>query len=188
MKQSILCLALSVLASTPVWSADSYTIDSRHTFPSFEINHLGFSMQRGRFNQTSGTIKLDPEAGTGSMKIIVDAASIDTGLEELETHLRGAEFFDTARYPQIVFSSNKLHFQKQQLVAVDGQLSLHGITKPVTLSVDHFYCGINMRSLKRVCGANALTTIKRSEFAVDKYAPLLADEVKIIIQVEAIKD
>ncbi|MDF1581837.1 MAG: YceI family protein [Methyloprofundus sp.] len=188
MKQGILWLALSVLASTPVLAVDSYTIDSRHTFPSFEINHLGFSMQRGRFNQSSGTIQLDPEAGTGSMQIIVDAASIDTGLEELEAHLRGEDFFDTARYPKIVFSSNTLHFKEQQLVAVEGQLTLHGVTKPVTLTVDYFYCGINLRSLKNVCGANALATIKRSDFAVDKYAPLLADEVKIIIQVEAIKD
>ncbi|OQK15632.1 hypothetical protein AU255_15525 [Methyloprofundus sedimenti] len=188
MKKMTLLLLMLALPSASLWAADSYTIDSRHTFPEFEVNHLGFSMQRGRFNQTSGTLTMDPEAGTGRLKVEVNAASIDTGLDELETHLRGEDFFDVARYPKIYFSSEKLKFKDSKLVAIDGRLTLHGITKPVHLTVDHFYCGRNLKTLKSVCGANAFTTFKRSDFGVDKYVPMIADDVKIVIQVEAIKD
>lgn len=188
MKKSIVLLAVTAISNMPVFASDTYTIDSRHTFPGFEINHLGFSIQRGRFNQTSGKLTMNPDAGTGSLQITVDAASINTGLDELEQHLRGEDFFDVARYPKIFFSSNKFHFENQQLKAVDGRLTMHGKTSPVKLTVDYFHCGRNLKTLKNVCGANAFTTIKRSDFGVDKYAPMLADEVKVIIQVEAIKD
>ncbi len=187
MNKTTFALIITML-SLPVAAADSYTIDPRHTFPSFEINHLGFSIQRGRFNRTSGKVMLAPESASGSIQITIDTVSIDTGLADLEKHLRSEEFLDAERYPLITFTSNKLSFNKDQLVAVDGKLSLHGITKPVHLVVDHFYCGMNMIAMKNVCGANATTTIKRSDFGVDKYAPALADEVKIVLQVEATKD
>ena len=86
MKKINLLLLIVALPSAPLWAADSYTIDSRHTFPEFEVNHLGFSMQRGRFNQTSGTLTMDPEAGTGRLKVEVNAASIDTGLDDAYSH------------------------------------------------------------------------------------------------------
>jgi polyisoprenoid-binding protein YceI len=188
MKKSILALIIGSTLSLSATAATSYTVDPKHTFPSFEINHLGFSIQRGRFNQTSGKILLDPETATGSIHIAIETASINTGLAELEEHLRGKEFLDAARYPKITFVADKLSFNKDQLVAADGVLTLHGISKPVHLTVDHFYCGMNLITLKNTCGANATTTIKRSDFGVDKYAPKLADEVNISIQIEAIKD
>lgn len=169
-------------------AADSYTVDPRHTFPSFEIDHLGFSLQRGRFNQTEGKITLAPEFASGSIDIAIDAASISTGLAELEKHLRGEDFLDVARFPKITFKSKHLAFDKEQLVGADGELTLHGVTKSVHLTVDRFHCGVNLISLKNVCGANATTTIKRSDFGVDKYAPAVGDEVKVTIQIEAIKD
>jgi polyisoprenoid-binding protein YceI len=170
--------------------ADSYTVDPRHTFPSFEIDHLGFSIQRGRFNQTEGKITLAPEAPDGgSIDVAIDAASISTGLADLEKHLRGEDFLDVARFPKILFKSSQLIFDNQgQLTAAEGKLTLHGVTKPVRLTVDRFHCGLNLISMKNVCGANATATIKRSDFGVDKYAPALADEVKVVIQIEAIKD
>lgn len=188
MNKTTLAFIVGTTLSLPVAAADSYTIDPRHTFPSFEINHLGFSIQRGRFNQTGGKIMLAPESASGTIQVAIDTASISTGLAELEEHLRGKDFLDAARYPQITFSSDKLSFNKDRLVAVEGNLTLHGITKPVHLVVDYFHCGINMIAMKNVCGANATTTIKRSDFGVDKYAPALADEVKIVLQIEAIKD
>ncbi|HEY8037390.1 MAG TPA: YceI family protein [Methylobacter sp.] len=188
MNKTIIALIIGVTLSLPVTAADYYTVDSRHTFPSFEINHLGFSIQRGRFNRTSGKVMLAPESATGNIQIAIDTASISTGLADLEEHLRGKDFLDAERYPQITFSSDKLSFNKDKLVAVDGNLSLHGITKPVHLVVDYFYCGMNMIAMKNVCGANATTTIKRSDFGVDKYAPALADEVNIELQIEATKD
>jgi polyisoprenoid-binding protein YceI len=188
MKKTILALIIGNTLSFSATAANSYTVDPKHTFPNFEINHLGFSIQRGRFNQTSGKVLLDPESATGYILISIETASISTGLAELEKHLRGKEFLDAERYPQIKFISDKLRFNKDQLVAADGILTLHGISKPVHLTVDHFYCAMNMISMKNTCGANATTTIKRSDFGVDKYAPKLADEVNIAIQIEATKD
>ncbi|OAI14606.1 hypothetical protein A1507_15045 [Methylomonas koyamae] len=176
------------LCSCAVLAADSYTIDSRHTFPSFEINHLGFSTQRGRFNETSGKVLLDTAAASGSIVVSVNTSSISTGLAELEQHLRGPDFLDSAKYPVMSFKSNRLIFQGEALVGADGVLTLHGVSKPVRLEVQHFYCGINPLRMKYSCGADASATIKRSEFGVDKYVPAVADQVKVLIQVEAVKD
>lgn len=187
MKKNIAVLLIGMTGYAAANAADSYTVDPRHTFPSFEIDHLGFSLQRGRFNRTSGSVLLDPENGTGRIKIEIDSASISTGLPELEQHLRGEDFLDAARYPKIKFSSDRLSYADDKLMSVDGFLTLHGVTHPVHLTVDHFHCGLNMIAMKYVCGANATTTIKRSDFGVDKYAPALADDVKIEIQIEATK-
>jgi polyisoprenoid-binding protein YceI len=176
------------LLSFSVLAADSYTIDSRHTFPSFEISHLGFSTQRGRFNETSGKVTLDAAAAKGSIDISVNTATISTGLAELEEHLRGKDFFDSTQYPAMTFKSDKLSFQGEKLVSADGVLTLRGISKPVSLHVEHFYCGMNVIRLKYTCGADAVGTIKRSAFGIDKYAPAVGDEVKLLIQVEAVKD
>ncbi|MGY6276795.1 YceI family protein [Methylomonas sp. MgM2] len=188
MYQTIFRVAVVGLCSMSVWAADSYTIDSRHTFPSFEIDHLGFSTQRGRFNESSGKVVLDADNGEGSIDVVVNMASISTGLAELEEHLRGKDFFDAVRYPTMRFKSDKLKFAGEKLIAADGMLTLHGITKPVRLTVDHFYCGLNPIRLKYTCGANAVANIKRSDFGVDKYVPMVGDDVSVAIQVEATRD
>ncbi|BCB26500.1 polyisoprenoid-binding protein [Sulfurimicrobium lacus] len=188
MKKTLIALALSSAMSVSAFAADSYTIDSTHTFPSFEISHLGFSIQRGRFDKTVGKITLDPVAKTGSIDVAIDAASVDTGLADLEKHLRGEEFFDTDKYPTITFTSSKLKFEGDKLVGADGEFTLHGVTKPLTLQLDHFKCGAHPMTKKPRCGANATATLKRSEFGMAKYVPLVGDDVKIVIQVEADKD
>jgi polyisoprenoid-binding protein YceI len=189
MNKILVSLILGLTESFSAAAADFYTIDPRHTFPSFEIDHLGFSLQRGRFNETAGKITLDPESASGgSITVTIQTASISTGLAELEKHLRSEDFFDAARYPQIIFNADKLIYSGKKLAAVDGKLTMHGVTKPVHLTVDRFYCGLNPINMKKVCGANATTTLKRSDFGVDKYAPLLSDTVKIAIQIEAIKN
>lgn len=188
MNKRISVFILGSSISLSAVAADNYTVDPRHTFPSFEIGHLGFSMQRGRFNETSGNVTLDPKSGTGSIQIRINTASISTGLAELEKHLRSDDFLDAARFPEITFTSDKLIFKNEVLTTVDGNLNLHGITRPVHLIVDHFHCGLNMISMKNVCGANATATIKRSDFGVDKYVPAVSDDVKIEIQIEAIKN
>jgi polyisoprenoid-binding protein YceI len=188
MNKTIPPLIFGSLLSLNALAADHYTVDPRHTFPGFKISHLGFSIQRGRFNETSGKIALDPGTGTGTIHIAINTASISTGLAELEKHLRSEDFLDAARFPQITFSSDKLTFNNGRLTAVDGNLSLHGVTRAVHLTVDHFHCGLNMISMKSVCGANATTTIKRSDFGVSKYVPAVGDEVTIEIQIEASKD
>lgn len=188
MKTTYLALIVGATLSFSAIATTSYTVDPRHTFPSFEINHLGFSIQRGRFDRTTGKVLLDPALAKGSINITIETASISTGLADLEKHLRSEEFLDATRYPKITFVSGKLTFYKDQLVAVDGIMTLHGISKSVHLTVDHFYCGMNLIAMKNTCGANATTTIKRSDFGVDKYVPKVGDEVKIAIQIEATKD
>lgn len=184
-----LTIALSGLLTTGLAGAatDTYIIEPRHTFPSFEINHLGFSTQRGRFNKTTGTVTLDTTAKTGSIEVTIYTDSIDTGLEALEAKLRSPEFFDAANYPTITYKANQLLFQGDRPVAAAGKISLHGRTKPLQLTIDHFHCGLNPVNLTYQCGGNAVGTLKRTDFGINAFRPVLADEVKIIIQVEAVK-
>lgn len=184
----LLALALSGLLACPALAADRYTVDARHTFPSFEINHMGFSVQRGRFNQTSGSIELDTENHYGIINVSIDTASIDTGLVELETHLKGKDFFDAEKYPNITFTDGKIKFSEDKPVSAEGVFTLLGVSKPVTLNIDQFKCGMHMMTKKFTCGANATTSIRRSEFGMTKYVPFVGDEVKVIIQIEATKD
>ncbi len=188
MYKALVAITLASTLSVSAFAADSYTIDPHHTFPSFEISHLGFSMQRGRFNSTTGKIALDNTAKSGSIDVTIDVASLDTGLADLEKHLKSEDFFDAEKYPTITFKSKKLKFEGDKLVSAEGDFTLHGVTKPVTLKLDHFYCGVHPMNKKINCGANATTTIKRTEYGISKYAPAVGDEVKIVIQVEAAKD
>jgi polyisoprenoid-binding protein YceI len=188
MKSQLLIALLSSTIAASALAADSYTIDARHTFPSFEVNHLGFSTQRGRFNKTSGKIMLDIAAKSGSVDVLIDAASIDTGLEDLHKHLKGEDFFDVAQFPSITFKSKSLKFDGEQLVGAEGDFTMHGVTRPVSLKIDAFKCAPHPMNKKPMCGANATTTIKRAEFGITKYVPAVSDEVKIAIQIEAMKD
>jgi polyisoprenoid-binding protein YceI len=167
---------------------ERYTVDPNHTFPSFEIGHFGYSLQRGRFDKTSGKITLDTAAKKGSAEVTMDAASIDTGHKKLEEALRSEEFFDVAKHPQLTFKSSNLAFDGDKVKSASGDLTIHGVTRPVTLKADTFNCSVNPMLKKKVCGAELTTTIKRSDFGMSKFLPALADDVLLRINVEAIKD
>jgi polyisoprenoid-binding protein YceI len=186
MKTLFAALALTVPFAAA--AADSYTVDPTHTYPSFEINHLGFSITRGSFDKSEGKITLDTAAKSGSIMITVDTASINTGLGKRDEHLRGEDFFNVTKFPTMTFKSSKLRFSGDKVVGADGELTLVGVTKPVSLTVDWFNCGTHPINKKAVCGANATTTIKRSDFGITYAVPAVGDEVKIAIQVEAFKD
>lgn len=186
MKTLFAALALAVPFAAV--AADSYTVDPTHTYPSFEVNHLGFSITRGSFDKSEGKITLDTAAKSGSIMITVDTTSINTGLAKRDDHLRSEDFFNVAKFPTMTFKSTKLRFSGDKVVGADGDLTLLGVTKPVTLNVDWFACGTHPINKKSVCGANATTTIKRSEYGLAAYVPAVGDEVKIAIQVEAFKD
>lgn len=176
-----------ILAGNAV-AADSYSIDSRHTFPYFQVSHLGFSYQAGRFNKVTGTIKLDPAAGTGSARVTIEAASIDMGLDDWDRHMKNADFFNVERFPSMSFNADKFSFEAGKPVAVEGELTLLGVTQPVRLTIKNFGCGIHPMARKTVCGANLSTQIKRSAFGMSKFLPGIGDEVFITIPVEAFKD
>lgn len=186
--QKNLFTALSLLPfSLADVRADTFRIDERHTFPSFEISHLGFSTQRGRFDKTSGTVTLDAERKTGSVQISLEAASIDTGLPELEDKLRSGDFFNTAQYPTITYQADTVEYLGDKPTRVIGNLSLLGVTRPLTLTIEHYQCGFHPLYLKTVCGVDASGTLKRSEFGMKAFLPMIGDDVKIIIQAEGFK-
>lgn len=184
-----LLAGVSVLAvSADTFAADTYSIDSRHTFPVFEVNHLGFSTQRGRFNRTTGKISLDTAARKGSVEVVIDTASIDMGLEEWDKHMKNEDFFDVEKHPTMTFKSDRFIFEKGEPAEVHGTLTLLGVEKPVKLAVHHFHCGVHPINKKEVCGADLTTRIKRSDFGMTKFLPAVGDDIFIRIPVEAFKD
>lgn len=190
MKHSLTLLAsVNALAlSAAAFAADSYSIDSRHTFPVFEVNHLGFSTQRGRFNKTTGTITLDTAARKGGVEVVIDTASIDMGLEDWDKHMMNEDFFNVEKHPTMTFKSDKFIFRKGKPAEVHGTLTLLGVERPVKLTVNHFHCGVHPINKKAVCGADLTTRIKRSDFGMTKFLPAVGDDIYIRIPVEAFKD
>ncbi|MES2183278.1 MAG: YceI family protein [Pseudomonadota bacterium] len=190
MKQALPLLLLSALlgAGAACAAPQTYAVDSRHTYPRFEISHFGFSMHSGIFTQSSGTIVLDTAEKTGQVDIAVQTASIDTGAEDLEKVLRSPAFFDAGKYPQMRFQSQAFQFDGDKLATVQGQLTLLGVTQPLVLTVVRFHCGAHPVSKKEECGANLAGTIKRSDFGMKTFLPGVGDEVRLIVQVEAIKE
>jgi polyisoprenoid-binding protein YceI len=179
-------VALGFSGATP--AADGYTLDPDHTFPRFEISHMGFSTHHGQFNKTAGKLVLDRAAKTGSVEITVDTASIATGDAALEKHLRSEDFFNIAKFPAMTFRSRALKFGGDVPVSAEGELTLLGVTRPLTLSISRVKCGPHPVSKKEECGAEVSGTLKRSEFGMKAYVPLVGDEVTLHIQVEAFKD
>jgi polyisoprenoid-binding protein YceI len=152
----ITLLSLAATFSTAALAApETYVIDDTHTLPRFSYSHFGYSNQLSRFDKTSGKIVLDRQAKSGSVEITVDTKSVDTGYPLFNEHIQGQDFLDTAKYPTATFISNKLKFEGENLVAVDGTLTLKGISKPVSLTVTSFQCMPHPMLKKEACGANA---------------------------------
>lgn len=187
MKRTVL-LSLFAAMSLPVLAApETFVIDGTHTFPSFSYSHFGYTIQTGRFNKTTGKLVLDRAAQTGSVDVVIDMKSVDTG-SILSEHIQGEDFFDTAKYPTATFKSTGVRFEGEKPVAVEGNLTLKGVTKPVTLKVTGFQAMPHPMMKKDAIGANATTTVKRSEFNAGKYAPYVGDDVTINIAIEAVKE
>ncbi len=185
--KKLFAVALLAGLSGAAFAADTYTMDSNHVWPSFEINHFGMSTQRGRFEKTAGTIMLDKSAKTGSVEATIETASLSLGLAKWDEHMKSADFFDAAKYPTINFKSEKFSFDGDKLITVDGQLTMHGMTKPVKLEIANFKCIPHPMLKREVCAADISTTIKRSEWGITKYVPAVSDDVLIKIPVEALK-
>ena len=140
------------------------------------------------FEKTTGKITLDMGAKSGTVDITIDTASLHTGWTKRDEHLKSEEFFNVAKFPTMSFKSSKLKFDGDKLTGVDGELTLLGVTKPVSLAVTDFKCGAHPINKKAMCGANATATIKRSDFGLSAYIPAIPDDVKLEIQIEATKD
>jgi polyisoprenoid-binding protein YceI len=187
MTQCLSALLLTLTASAALAAPETYVLDGSHTYPRFSYSHLGLSTQLSRFNTTTGKVVFDKAAKSGSVDIEIDAKSVDTGSTLFNQHIQGEDFLDTAKYPKAIFKSTNVVFEGEKPVKIEGNLTIKGVTKPVTLTVTSFQAMPHPMQKKDAIGANAYTTIKRSEFNAGKYAPNVGDEVRIDIAIEAIK-
>jgi polyisoprenoid-binding protein YceI len=189
MKSKHLIVALLAAASASAFAAsvDTYNIDPSHTFPSFEADHAGMSVFRGKFNKTSGTIVLDRAAKTGALDITIDANSLDFGIEKLNAHAKTADMFDVAKFPTATYKSNSITFKGDVPVSVNGELTLHGVTKPVVLTLNKFKCTQHPMLKREWCGADATAEFNRADFGIGFGGTKFNQDVKLAIQVEAIK-
>ena len=185
-----LALATLLLACAAASAQEqAYRIDSEHTFPTYAIEHFGVSLQRGRFDTTEGRIILNPTAKTGSVEITVDAASVSSGLQQLDRSLRGDDWFDSKRNPKIIYRASTVRFADEQPVAIEGELTMRGVTRPLTLEVSRFRCTVHPLAGGKRCGALARGTVRRSDYELGRLRPpILGDEVELAITVEAVLD
>lgn len=188
MKKKIALLLIGCVVAIPAAAADEYTIDPDHTYPMFEVSHMGFSIQRGRFNKTRGKIVLDQAAKRGSIDLVIDVGSLDMGFPVWDAQLASEGYFDTENYPTMTYKSAELIFDGDRLTGADGFLTLLGVSKPVRLAVSNFKCGVHLIFKKPMCGAEISTTIRRSDFGMTKDLSLVGDEVRIYAPIEAMKN
>ena len=161
-------IALAAVGATANAAPMTYEIDSNHTFPAFEADHLGgISILRGKINSTAGTIVLDKEAGSGSVDITMQMASIDFGHDGLSDHARSPDMFDVEQFPTATYSGELVDFEDGSPTAVDGTLTMHGQSQPVTLTINSFVCRQHPQQGREVCGADATAMINRADFGVD---------------------
>jgi len=181
---AVLALVAGAALAAPV----TYQIDPAHTYPSFEADHFGgVSVWRGKFDKSSGTIVLDREAGTGTVEVTVDTASINFGYPKLDEHVKSADMLDVAKYPTATFKGKLAGFKNGVPTQVDGEFTLHGVTRPLTLTLNSFKC-MTYPDKKEHCGADAVGTINRADYGIsygEKYGFKM--DVKIPIQVEAVR-
>ncbi|MES2512429.1 MAG: YceI family protein [Pseudomonadota bacterium] len=170
----------------------TYVMDPLHSFPNFSVNHLGMSTIHGRFDRMTGTITLDQAAKTGSLEAKIASNSVNSGdakradgTRARDEHLRSADFFNSAEFPDVVFKSTKFNFKGEELESVDGTLTMLGVTKPVKLSVTAFKCAPHPFNKKPMCGADVQTSFKRTDWGMKFGVPGIGDEVKMNINIEA---
>ncbi len=184
-------LPLSVSAAP-----DNYTIDPYHSYVHFEVDHFGgLSRMRGRFDKTAGKFTLDHAAKTGSLDVTVQTSSVNTGDNDKgnrprsrDEHLRTPDFFNVAEFPTMTFKSTKVVFKGDNPGSIEGNVTLLGVTKPVTLNVERWRCMPHPQSKRDMCGGNATGVIKRSDFGMKFGIPSVGDELALFIEIEGYKD
>ena len=195
MSRYTLALLAAVVPFSAFAAPESYTMDPYHTYPHFEVSHLGFSNMRGRFDKTAGKFTIDRAARTGSLDLVVQTASITTGDNDKgarprsrDEHLRSPDFFNVAEFPTMTFKGTGAKFQGDNVQGFDGQITLLGVTRPLSITLEGWKCGPHPVSKKEMCGGNATGTVKRSDFGMKFGIPAVGDELKLWIEFEAYKD
>jgi polyisoprenoid-binding protein YceI len=182
-------IATALLAATSLVHAESatYSIEPTHTFVTFEARHFGTSTNRGRFDKKEGRISLDTAAKTGKAEITIDTASVNTGTAPFDAHLKKADFLNVAEHPTAKFIGDKFSFEGNKVTAVSGTLTLLGKTQPVTLTASNFNCYDSPFFKREVCGGDFETTITRSSYGMGYGLPGIPDSIRLLIQIEAVK-
>jgi polyisoprenoid-binding protein YceI len=185
----IVAAALTAAVSFSAVAADTYMLDPTHTYPSFEADHFGgLSVWRGKFTKSSGTVTLDRAAKTGTVDVTVDPASVQTGNPKLDEHLQSNEFFDVTKYPSVTYKGTDIKFDGDKPVEVIGSLTMHGVTKPLNLTIDTFKCMQHPVLKREVCGVEASAHFNRADYGMDfgsRYG--FSMDTKLDIQAEGIK-
>jgi len=181
---------LLILGATSVTAAPTtYSVDPDHTHPSFEVDHFGgLSTWRGTFKKTSGTVEFDSVAKTGTVDVVIDTATIDFAHDKLNEHASSPEMLDVAKYPSAEYKGKFIEFADGTPKTISGDLTLHGVTKPVRLTINSFKCFEHPMLKKQVCGADASGTFNRADFGVNygqQYG--FKQDVLLRIQVEGVK-
>jgi polyisoprenoid-binding protein YceI len=189
MKYPIAPLLLILAVASAVAAPTTYTLDPDHTHPSFEVDHFGgLSTWRGTFKKTSGTVELDPTARSGTVDVIIDTATIDLAHDKLNAHVSSPDMLDVVKYPTAEYKGKFVEFANGIPKTIEGDLTLHGITKPVNLVIDSFKCMEITLTKKQVCGADATGTFNRADFGVNYGEQLgFRQDVLLRIQVEGVK-
>ena len=184
----ILATFLFFVSGSVSSAPDNYTLDPTHTYAHFAVSHLGFSTMHGRFDRTGGKFSIDPVGKMASVEVVIDTASISTGLLKRDDHLRSPDFFNTVEFPQATYKSTAVKFKDDVPAVIEGQLTLLGVTRPVTLTITAFKCGVNPMNKKAMCGIDAEASIKRSDFGMSYALPGVGDDLKLTIEAEGYKD
>lgn len=179
--------ALAAIVPAGARSSDVYRVDPERTSVGFEVSQLGLFMQSGRFGHAYGRIIYDADAQSGSVDLTVETATVDTGWELRDSFVRGEDMLDAARYPKLEFRSTAMSFAGHKLVAVDGELTLRGVTRPVRFEVRNIECGPAAGEGGERCSAEIVGRISRHDFGIDYAYPFVGDEVLLTFAVSALR-
>lgn len=177
------------ICGVSAFAADRYSLDALHSIPEFEFKHLGLTTQTGRFDKAGGVVTLDFMARSGSVTYEVETGSLNMGFGTESPDSPGYRLFEVTKFPKIIFRSNNLVFNRNnEVIAAKGRLTMLGVTRPLTVSVNHFNCSVNPMNKKEMCSGEIKANIKRSEFGMVRFIPGISDEINVSIPIEAYKD
>ena len=189
MKKNLLIAAAGALFAAVSFNAMAeevtYQLDPNHTYPSFETDHFGgISIWRGKFDKSSGTVTIDRAAKKGTLDATIDMTSIDIGNDKLNGELKSAQFFDADKFPTATYKGTSMKFKGDVPVEVIGELTLHGVTKPLNLTIESFKCFTHPMLKKEVCGTESTATFDRADFGID-YGKAYGFSMKTVLHIQA---
>ena len=184
-----LLLVITGLVSI-VASAQSYTLDPEHTYPHWSVNHFGLTTFQGKFTRSSGKVVLNPVDKTGSVEVVIDPASSMSGAPRLDKVMLGEDFFNVEKFPTASFKSTAVRWDGDKLASIDGNLTMVGQTRPVTLAVTSMHCTIHFRLKREVCGIEARTLLNRPDWGLGARFPasIVGNDITLYIQAEGMRE